>query len=129
MNSASNPSGIHKPLSVYSHVVKVPANADWLVISGQLGIDPQGNIARGVRAQTEQIYANILAGLRENGMDKQDLVKLTTYITDPRGIPEMRAARDAFFEGVTPPTSTLLVIDGLADPDFLIEIEAWAAKG
>ena len=51
------------------------------------------------------------------------------YVTDPRLIEEYRAARAKIVGGDVLPASTLLVIDGLAQPDMLIEIEAWAAKG
>ncbi|MEE2612134.1 MAG: hypothetical protein VYB24_08160, partial [Pseudomonadota bacterium] len=39
MNITSNPSTVHPPLGQYAHVVEVPDNARWLVISGQVGID------------------------------------------------------------------------------------------
>ena len=71
---------------------------------------------------------NILAILRGNGMRKGHLVKITVYLTDPRHIEAYRAARKKIIGDATRPPSTLLVIDGLASPDLLIEIEAWAAK-
>lgn len=128
MTKALNPHGVHPPQAAYNHTMAINPGARWLVISGQLGIDTQGQVAAGALAQTEQIFANIQACLRAHGMDKRDLVKLTTYLTDARFVPEMRRARDAFFGDMTPPTSTLLIVAGLADPDYLVEIEAWAAK-
>ena len=129
MNEAKNPDAVAKPLGAYCHTIAVPADARWLVISGQVGVDKKGKLANGARKQSEQCYRNILACLRANGMTKADLVKTTVYITDPRFVADFRAARDRVLgRGVTP-TSTLLVIDGLASPDILVEIEAWAAKG
>ena len=128
MNEAKNPNTVAKPLGAYSHTIAVPADARWLVISGQVGVDKKGTLASGVRKQSEQCYRNILACLRANGMTKADLVKTTVYITDSRFVADFRAARDRVLGSDVAPTSTLLVIDGLASPDMLVEIEAWAAK-
>ena len=61
-------------------------------------------------------------------MAKKDLVKFTVFLTDPRQIDAYRQARKKVIGDATLPASTLLVIDGLASPDMLIEIEAQAAK-
>ena len=129
MNEFNNPRQVHPPLGAYSHTVKVPPNATWLVLSGQVGIDAKGKLRAGMRGQAEQVFRNILACLRANAMRKEDLVKLVVYVTDPRMIEDYRAARAKVLGGDVLPASTLLVIDGLAQPDMLIEVEAWAAKG
>ena len=67
--------------------------------------------------------------LKDNGMAKKDLVKFTVFLTDPRHIEIYRAARKKVIGDATIPASTLLVVNGLASPDMLIEIEALAAKG
>jgi enamine deaminase RidA (YjgF/YER057c/UK114 family) len=128
MNEFMNPKASHKPGGAYSHCVKVPANATWLVISGQVGVNPKGKIVDGIGKQAEQAFRNILACLKENGMAKKDLVKFTVFLTDTRHIDAYRAARKKVIGDATLPASTLLIIDGLASPDMLIEIEAQAAK-
>ena len=128
MNQLSNPSDVHKPLGSYSHCVKIPHDAQWLVMSGQVGLDAKGNVQLGIRKQAEQTFRNILAGLKANGMRKQDLVKFTVYLTDARYIGEYRAARKRLIGDKTLPTSTLVVVEALAMPEMLIEIEAWAAR-
>jgi 2-iminobutanoate/2-iminopropanoate deaminase len=128
MNQAVNPKTVHKPLGAYSHCIKVPRDAEWLVISGQVGIDAKGKLRDGVRAQTEQAFRNILACLRANGMRKQHLVKFNAYLTDPRHIADYRAARQKVIGDADLPASTLVIIDGLARPDLLVEVEATAAK-
>ena len=128
MNEAKNPDTVAKPLGAYSHTISVPADARWLVISGQVGINAKGKLAAGAAKQAEQCYRNILACLRANSMNKQDLVKTTVYITDSRFVADFRAARDKVLGTDVTPTSTLLVVDGLASPDIVVEIEAWAAK-
>lgn len=128
MNELNNPETVHKPLGMYSHTIKVPADAEWLVIAGQVGMNADGDIASGVKRQTEQALNNIQACLRANQMTEEHLVKLIIYLTDARHIEDMRAARsEVLGEGVRP-TSTLVIVDGLAAPEFLVEVEAWAAK-
>jgi enamine deaminase RidA (YjgF/YER057c/UK114 family) len=106
----------------------VPANAEWLVIAGQVGIDPKGKLQVGVRKQAEQAFRNIVEILKANGMQKRHLVKLNTYLTDPRDIGAYRAARKKVIGDAIVPPATLVIIDGLAAPEMLIEIEAMAAK-
>lgn len=128
MNVSSNPAAVHKPLGKYCHTTLVPANARWLVVSGQVGIDRKGKLATGIRKQAEQTFRNVVACLRENGMRKGDLVKTTVYLTDSRFVSDYRLARSRMIGDATVFTSTLVIVDGLASPDILIEIEAWAAK-
>ena len=64
MNHSANPSTVHKPLGRYCHTTLVPADARWLVLSGQVGINSKGQLATGIRKQTEQTFRNILACLR-----------------------------------------------------------------
>ena len=128
MNTFTNPGQVHPPLGAYSHTVKVPPNATWLVLAGQVGVTPKGNIQKGMQRQAEQAFRNILAGLRANDMGKEDLVKLVVYVTESRLIEEYRAARAKVIGDDALPVSTLIVVDGLAHPDMLVEVEAWAAK-
>ena len=128
MNEQINPKTVHKPLGKYSHTVKVPANAEWLAIAGQVGMNAKGEIASGVRLQTERALRNVQACLRANRMTKEHLVKLTIYLTDARHVEEMRAGRSKVLGDDVRPASTLVIVDGLASPEFLVEVEAWAAK-
>ncbi len=128
MNQFVNPKTSHKPLGAYTHSVKIPADAEWLMIAGQVGINAKGQIQDGIRKQAEQAFRNVVACLRANRMNKNDLVKLTVFITDPRFVDAYRAARKKVIGDATKPASTLLVVDGLASPDLLIEVEGVAAK-
>ena len=128
MNTLSNPNTVHKPLGKYHHTVMIPDNSEWLAIAGQVGMDSDGKTASSVREQSEQAFRNIVACLEANGMGKEDLVKLTVYLTDARFVADYRTARSAVIGDEIQPTSTLLIVSGLATPDFLVEVEAWAAK-
>ena len=129
MNELINPKGVPAPLGAYTQTIRVPADAEWLLISGQVGLDAKGKLRAGIDKQAEQVFRNILAALKGAGMSPQDLVKFTVYLTDSRHVADYRAAREKIIGNDTLPTSTLLIVAGLASPDMLIEIEAWAAKG
>lgn len=128
MNEFVNPKDSFKPQGAYTHTVKVPPNAEWLIISGQVGLDAKGKLGANVSKQAEQAFRNILACLKANGMTKKHLVKFTVFVTDPRSIEDYRAARKKVIGDATLPASTLLIVNGLASPDMQIEIEATAAK-
>ena len=129
MTEFVNPKNSHKPLGAYTHSVKVPANAELLVIAGQVGMNAKGQLQDGIRRQAEQAFRNVLACLRANRMNKSHLVRLQVFLTDPRFVDAYRAARSKVIGDDIKPASTLLIVDGLASPDMLIEVEAMAAKG
>jgi enamine deaminase RidA (YjgF/YER057c/UK114 family) len=127
MLKSYNPSTVAPPFSRYSHGVEAPANARWLHISGQVGVKPDGRVAEGTEAQMEQAWRNIFAILDAAGMTKRDLVKVTAFLTvDAADIGLFRRVRDRMLEGAAPATTGIFVA-GLANPDWLVEIEAVAA--
>ena len=119
-----NPPGVHTPQANYSHVTRV---GDTLYISGQLGLDPNGNLVGpgDAEAQAEQCYRNIKTIVEHFGGSMDDVVKITQYITDLAYRPLVARPRDRYV-GTPGPSSTLVVIKGLAAPEYLVEIEAVA---
>lgn len=127
MNRATNPPTVAAPIGAYSHSVEIPPHSRILYISGQVGIGPDGLLKEGVEAQTEQVCRNIVAILEANGMGIADLVKVNSYIINPGDLGAFRAARTRVL-GAVKPASTLAVIQALAGPQYLVEIEAIAAR-
>ena len=127
MPSHHKPSDIAPPFSAYSHGVSVEPGARWLHISGQVGITPEGDVPADLEAQTEQAWRNVLAVLADAGMGPHDLVKVTGYVTRKEAVPLYREVRDRLLDGAEP-ASTLIGVGGLAHPDWVVEIEAVAAK-
>lgn len=127
MLTRRNPEGAPAPGSRYSQSVEVPAGARWLHISGQIGVAPDGTVRKGAEAQIEQAWNNLLANLKAAGMGPEDLVKVTVFLTREEDIPVSRTIRQRAL-GDAAPASTLLVVAGLASPDYLFEVEAIAAK-
>jgi len=98
-----------------------------LFISGQVATDAQGNlVGKGdIRAQVRQVMENIKALLEVEGATLQDVAKLTIYITEREFFPVTAEIRREYFTEPYP-ASTLVVVQGLVHPDYLVEIEAIA---
>ena len=122
-----NPSTVIAPASRYSQAVEHRLGGRRLVISGQLGLRPDGTLAEGLEAQMEVAWDNLVAILRDAGMGVNDLVKVTVYVTVPGSVGPFRTIRDAKLAGHAP-ACTYLEIAGLARPEFLVEIEGEAVK-
>ena len=120
-----HPASVHSTAGGgYSHVAKA---GDTVYIAGQVALDAGGTlVGKGdIEAQTHQVYANLQAILEELGGSLEDIVKLTTYLTERSQLDAFRRVRNRFFGDSFPP-NTLLFISGLAQPDYLVEIEAVA---
>ena len=117
------PTTIHETPG-YSHIA---VGAGLAYISGQVPLEPDGTLvgAGDVEAQAAQVFANLAAALAAVGADFTDVLRLNCYITDASFVSGCRAARNRILP--TPqPASTLAVVDALASPEWLIEIEAVA---
>jgi enamine deaminase RidA (YjgF/YER057c/UK114 family) len=121
----SNPAGVHDTGGRYTHAVLVEGPGRRLVMSGQVGTAPDGTIATGGQAQIAQALANLQAILAAHGMGIGHVIKMQVFLTDRALIPVWREERAKVF-GTHAPTSTLLLVAGLADPRFVFEIEAEA---
>ncbi len=124
---AINPDGVVKPASQYVQAVVHRAQAERMVISGQLGVAPDGTLLEGVEAQMEQAWRNIFTIMAAEGFAKTSLVRATIYVTQAGQVAVYRRVRDRMLEGHLC-ANTYLEISGLAQPEFLVEIEAEAIK-
>lgn len=98
-----------------------------LFIAGQTASDKDGNVVgKGdIEAQTHQVFRNLSAVLQEAGGSLDNLVMTTTYITDRKYREGYNRVRTQYYKKSSP-TSTLVIITGLAHPDYLIEINGVA---
>jgi 2-iminobutanoate/2-iminopropanoate deaminase len=123
----------HNPKTVslagkYSLGAEIPVGARILSVSGQVGVDSRGKLQPTFEKQAAQVFKNIAQVLKAGGMGFKDIVKMTTFLTDARFVGAFRTVRDQFITEPPYPSSTLLIVAGLADPAMLIEIEVIAAK-
>jgi enamine deaminase RidA (YjgF/YER057c/UK114 family) len=122
----NNPDGVFPPGSRYSHAALIEGGGRRLVISGQVGLTPEGRLGHDPESQIDQTLANLGAVLSAHGMGPRNVAKITVFLTAAELVPLWREARDRFFDGHAP-ASTLLLVAGLADPRFQVEVEAEAA--
>jgi enamine deaminase RidA (YjgF/YER057c/UK114 family) len=128
MNQRRNPAEVAPPGGSYSHSIEVPPNARWLYISGQVGVARDGSLPSDLVGQATNCWNNIRANLAAAGMEMGDLVKITVFLTRESDVAAYREARDRILKAPFP-ASTLVVVSRLVRPEWLIEIEAVAAKG
>ena len=96
-------------------------------IGGQNGITINGKLAgEDLESQTKQTLRNILEALKAVGTSQQNVVKLTIYVIKGQNIGEAFAASQKVW-GQHPTAISVLVVDGLAVPGALVEIDAVAA--
>lgn len=120
-----SPDRVPPPFGRYHQAVALEAPRRLVAIAGQLGIRADGTVPESVEEQALLIFAAIEACLEEAGLGRADLLRLTTYITEPEHrLPYMKV-RDAWVAD-PPPASTLVVVKALVLPAVKIEIEALA---
>ena len=127
MKEVIQPQSLSDPRPRYSHGI-VTQPGKLLFISGQTASDKNHNVVgKGdIEAQAKQVFENLQAVLKETGASLENLVMTTIYLTDNKYREGYNRVRNQYYKG-TPPTSTLLVVKGLANPDYMIEIAGVAA--
>jgi 2-iminobutanoate/2-iminopropanoate deaminase len=107
----------------YSPAVRA---GDWLVLAGQVGLDPAtgGIVDGGAAAQARQVLANITAILGDCGASISDVAKTTVFVTDIGEFGAVNAVYAEAFGDHRPARSTVQVaaLPGGAQ----VEIEVWA---
>ena len=123
--TAYQPGDVFVPAGrTYSHGVIVETGRT-LYVAGQTSRDAQGNVVckDDAAGQTRQVLENMKRVIEGAGGRLEDVAKTTVFITDIKHREAVGRVRQEFFKG-DPPANTLLVVAGLADPAFLVEIEA-----
>jgi enamine deaminase RidA (YjgF/YER057c/UK114 family) len=128
-NEFLKPEGIASA-SGYSHVV-VTQPGKLIFIAGQVANDREGRpIGKDdLKAQAEQVFANVKTALAAAGATFADVVKVTTFVKNyrPELLPILRGVREKYINPEHPPASTLVGVASLAQDAYLIEMEAVAA--
>jgi enamine deaminase RidA (YjgF/YER057c/UK114 family) len=127
-NTFIKPDGLSNA-PTYTHVVTT-TGATTVYISGQVSLDATGAVvgANDLAAQTRQVMENLKTALAAAGATFADVVKITTYVVayQPEHRAVIAAVRGEHLSAEQPPASTLVGVQALASPDFMIEIEAIA---
>jgi len=122
-----NPDNVVKPASNYAQGVVHAAGAERIVVSGQLGLRPDGSLEDGLEAQMERAWSNVFAVMAAGGFEREDLLRATIYVTEPGQVGTYRRVRDKMLAGHRC-ANTYIEISALAAAEFLVEIEAEAIR-
>lgn len=100
----------------------------WIWVAGQVSMDERGRVIgpEDIEAQTRRAFERIRAILEAGGATMANVVRTTTYITDRSYRPITNELRREYFDAPNYPTNTLVIVAGLAMPEYLVEIDAVA---
>jgi 2-iminobutanoate/2-iminopropanoate deaminase len=119
--------GIARQIGRYSDAVEVSGNVRWLFTSGTPGLAVDGALPSEITGQAELAWQHIVDMLTRAGMTVNDLVKVTHYLLRAEDIAAYVKVRSRFL-GDARPASMLLIVPQLVKPEYLVEVEAYAAK-
>jgi enamine deaminase RidA (YjgF/YER057c/UK114 family) len=124
-----NPAEVPAPAGNYSHLVRLEVgDAVLLFLSGQVALDGAGEeVGEGdMTRQSEYVYEVIGKLLASAGASFDDVVKLTTYLTDISQVGAHREVRVRYLPA-EPPASTLVEVSRLVRPGLMVEVDVVAA--
>ncbi|SCW68491.1 Enamine deaminase RidA, house cleaning of reactive enamine intermediates, YjgF/YER057c/UK114 family [Paenibacillus tianmuensis] len=122
-----NPAGMPDPVGNYTHITKIPRNAELYVTSGQVGVDRNGSFPDPMNEQIKNTFDNIKTVLHSEELTAENIIKVNIWATQKIDWDYLYAEWDKLF-GSTYPAMTVGYISELGWPEIKIEIEVWAAK-
>ena len=120
-----NPPEIYVHSPDYVHALEVTSPLRFLFVSGTMGLDPSSAAGQTLDEQLDLVWSNLRAILKSADMTVDNIVRVTSYLTDPDYAETNAAARVTALGGRLVPT-TAIVVQTLK-PEWLIEIEVIAA--
>ena len=114
------------PVGPYNQAIA--ASGQMIFVAGQIPLNPQtGEIVGGndVAKQTEQVMGNIEAILKEAGVNWQDVVKTSVFLTNLANFSSMNQVYAQYFDEATAPARACVEVSRLPK-DVLVEIECIA---
>lgn len=109
----------------YAQAVEVTGASRLLFVSGQVPLTRDDVLPATFREQCQLAWANVEAQLRAAGMGFDNLVKVTTFLSNRDFAAENRDVRQEVLGTRTP--ALTVIITGIFDEAWLVEIEAVAA--
>ena len=110
------------PTIGFSRAVRV---GDRVLVSGTGPVQPDGSCPADPADQARRCFAIIADALAEAGAALTDVVRTRMYLTDVAAAGAVGAVHGEIFSDIGP-AATMVVVAGLLDPRWLVEIEAEA---
>ncbi|GIE90987.1 RidA family protein [Actinoplanes regularis] len=120
-----DPSSVPEASGGYHNAVSVEGAQRLLFISGQIPQTPDGSVPADPEDQCRLVWTNIEAVLAEAGMTVRNLMKVTTFLADRKHAAVNTKVRNEALDGHRP--ALTVIVTGIFDPSWIIEIEAIAA--
>ncbi|MBI5931724.1 MAG: RidA family protein [Chloroflexi bacterium] len=113
----------------FTQAVAVENPQKLIYVGGQNGVNVTGQVVgNDIASQSEQAFKNVVAALTAAGATLQDVIKMTIYVVQGQSLQAaFMGAQKAGNMNAHPPAISVIIVAGLANPQFLIEIEAVAA--
>ncbi|WP_077705261.1 RidA family protein [Virgibacillus dokdonensis] len=122
-----NPVTMPTPVGNYTHITRIPKEADLFVTSGQIGVDMKGDIPIDFNAQVKNTFINMKHVPESEALDENNIIKVNIWATEKIDWDYLYSEWDGLF-GENYPAMTIGYISELGLPEIKIEIELWAAK-
>lgn len=123
-----NPDDLSKN-PAFTNVITVTGSAKTIYIGGQDSLDASGQIVgKGdIQQQTEQVLKNLQIALKAGGADLENIIKWNIYVVHGQSLqPAFEAFQRVWGRRPNPPVITMMFVPGLANPEFLVEMDAIA---
>lgn len=114
-----------EPVVGFSRAVRV---GDVVHVAGTGPVEPGGGCAPDALSQARRCFAIVEVALRDAGVSLDDVVRTRMYVTDAAVMDAVGEAHHAAV-GHVRPAATMVVVAGLADPRWVVEVEAEAVVG
>ena len=123
-----NPDGLSKN-PAFTNVITVTGPVKTVYIGGQDAVDASGVIiGKGnIKLQTEQVLKNLQAALKAGGAELEHIIKWNLYVVEGQSLQAgFEAFQQVWGHRPNPPVITMAFVSALANPEFLVEMDAIA---
>lgn len=117
-------SGIYPTTQDYVHALAVENVSKHLFVSGTMGLSEDGTPPESLDRQLDLIWQNLRRILTEADMTLDNIVRVTSYLTDKAHVAKNQQARQEALGDHSVPTTAIIV--QTLDPKWLVEIEVIA---
>jgi enamine deaminase RidA (YjgF/YER057c/UK114 family) len=123
-----NPNDLSKN-PAFTNLITVTGPVKTIYIGGQDSLDVSGKIVgKGdIKQQTEQVLTNLQVALKAANAELEHIIKWNIYVVQGQPIqPAFEVFQQVWGHRPNPPAITMAFVAGLANPDFLVEMDAIA---